>query len=267
MDPLRSVPRCCSLETRVKACTARSVHPNRLSSPLYLPYTFQRVLEEKREDIVQLKQTGNMQSDTLESISNPRQRHAENGATNRMNDAPQVSKDVSKYASKYVSQCLVRPSTPADIPAITAIYANFVTTSTATFEIVAPDEAEISRRRQAVLDHGLPYLTAELEGYIVGFCYASQFRPREGYRFTLEDSIYVRPDCIGRGVGKMLLAELISECKAKGCHSMVACICGVNVSSVALHASLGFREVGLLPEAGYKFGEWLRLLIMQCHLQ
>jgi phosphinothricin acetyltransferase len=166
-----------------------------------------------------------------------------------------------------VSECLVRPSTSADIPAVTAIYAKFVTTSTATFEVVAPDEPEMIRRRQAVLDRGLPFLVAELEGYVVGFCYASQFRPREGYRYTVEDSIYVRADCIGHGVGKMLLAELISECQARGCHSMVACICGVNVSSVRLHASLGFQEVGLLPEAGIKFGEWLRLLIMQCPLQ
>jgi L-amino acid N-acyltransferase YncA len=113
----------------------------------------------------------------------------------------------------------------------------------------------------------LPFLVAELEGYVVGFCYASQFRPREGYRYTVEDSIYVRADCIGHGVGKMLLAELISECQARDCHSMVACICGVNVSSVRLHASLGFQEVGLLPEAGIKFGEWLRLLIMQRPLQ
>jgi L-amino acid N-acyltransferase YncA len=166
-----------------------------------------------------------------------------------------------------VSECLVRPSTLADIPAVTAIYAKFVTTSTATFEIAAPDEPEMRRRRQAVLDRGLPFLVAELEGYVVGFCYASQFRPREGYRFTVEDSIYVRADCIGHGVGKLLLAELISECQARGCHSMVACICGVNVSSVRLHASLGFQEAGLLPEAGIKFGEWLRLLIMQRSLQ
>jgi L-amino acid N-acyltransferase YncA len=150
---------------------------------------------------------------------------------------------------------------------VTAIYAQFVETSTATFEIVAPDQSEMLRRRRAVLDHGLPYLVAELEGYIVGFCYASQFRPREGYRFTVEDSIYVRPDCIGHGVGKILLTELIWECEAKGCHSMVACICGVNVPSVALHKSLGFQQVGLLPEAGNKFGEWLRLLIMQRPLQ
>jgi L-amino acid N-acyltransferase YncA len=177
------------------------------------------------------------------------------GATARVNDTATVS------------ECLVRPSTLADITAVTAIYAKFVTTSTATFEIVAPDELEMMRRRQAVLDRGLPFLVAELEGYVVGFCYASQFRPREGYRYTVEDSIYVRADCIGHGVGKMLLAELISECQAKGCHSMVACICGVNVSSVRLHESLGFQEVGLLPEAGIKFGEWLRLLIMQRPLQ
>ena len=106
-------------------------------------------------------------------------------------------------------------------------------------------------------------LVAELEGYIVGFCYASQFRPREGCWFTVEDSIYVRPDCTGHGVGKMLLAELISEFQARGCHSMVACICGENPCSVALHASLGFQQVGLLPEAGNKFEQWLRLLIMQ----
>lgn len=187
--------------------------------------------------------------------SNPTQTGTESGVSSGVRDVSGESK------------CLVRPSTSADMPYVTAIYAEFVETSTATFETVVPNESEMSKRRQAVLDRNLPYLVAELEGYIVGFCYASQFRPRQGYRFTVEDSIYVRPDCIGHGVGKMLLSELISQCQAKGCHSMVACICGVNVSSVALHASLGFQQVGLLPEAGNKFGEWLRLLIMQRPLQ
>ena len=163
----------------------------------------------------------------------------------------------------YQSKCLVRPATAADMAYVTAIYGRFVTTSTATFESVAPDEREMLRRRQAALDHGLPYLVAELEGYIVGFCYASQYRPRDGYRFTVEDSIYVRPDCIGHRVGTTLLSQLILECQLKGCHSMVACICGVNPASEGLHVSLGFRQVGLLPEAGIKFGEWLQLLIMQ----
>jgi phosphinothricin acetyltransferase len=146
---------------------------------------------------------------------------------------------------------------------VTAIYANFVKTSTATLELVAPDQVEMARRWQAVLDHNLPYLVAELNGYVVGYCYASQFRPREGYRFTVEDSIYVRPDCAGYGVGKMLLGELIKRCQARECHSIVACICGINVPSVALHASLGFVTVGVLPDAGNKFGEWLSLSIMQ----
>jgi L-amino acid N-acyltransferase YncA len=164
------------------------------------------------------------------------------------------------------SNCVIRPATVADMAHITAIYAKFVTTSTATFEITAPDEAEMRRRRVAVLDRGLPYLVAELEGYIVGFAYASQFRPREGYRFTVEDSIYIRPDCIGHGVGRLLLGELITQCQVRGCHSMVACICGINPVSEALHAKLGFRQVGLLPEAGQKFGEWLSLQIMQSQL-
>jgi phosphinothricin acetyltransferase len=161
------------------------------------------------------------------------------------------------------SKCLVRPATDADIPDVTAIYGNFVATSTATFESVPPSESEMSRRRRAVLDLGLPYLVAELEGFLVGFCYASQFRPRDGYRFTVEDSIYVRPDCTGHRVGSMLLGQLILDCQLEGCHSMVACICGANVASVALHTSLGFQQVGFLPEAGCKFGEWLPLSILQ----
>ncbi|WP_263385692.1 GNAT family N-acetyltransferase [Granulicella arctica] len=165
------------------------------------------------------------------------------------------------------AQCVVRPSIAEDVPYITAIYARFVETSTATFEISAPSESEMLKRWQIVQDRDLPFLVAELEGYIVGYCYASQFRVREGYRFTVEDSIYVRPDCIGHGVGKALLAALISECRDKGCHSMVACICGINIASVSLHTSMGFKVAGLLPEAGFKFGEWLRLLIMQRQLQ
>ena len=164
------------------------------------------------------------------------------------------------------SECLVRAATPADMAAVTAIYAHFVETSTATFDLVAPGQATMLRKRQAVLDHGLPYLVAELEGYIVGYSYAAPFRPREGYRFTVEDSIYVRADCKGNGVGKKLLTELISNCKARGCHSMVACICGINPPSVALHAKLGFVQVGTLSEAGKKFGEWLSLSIMQRRL-
>jgi L-amino acid N-acyltransferase YncA len=164
-------------------------------------------------------------------------------------------------------ECLIRPATPEDMAAVTAIYANFVENTTCTFDLVAPGEATMRRRLQMTVENRLPYLVAELDGYIVGYCYAAPFRPREGYRFTVEDSIYVRGDCRGYGVGKALLTELISACQHRDCHSMVACICGVNVPSVALHASLGFVPIGTLPEAGKKFGEWLSLSIMQLRFE
>jgi phosphinothricin acetyltransferase len=123
------------------------------------------------------------------------------------------------------------------------------------------------RRRKAVLERGLPHPVAALEGHVVGLCYASQFRLRDGYRYTVEDSIYVRPDCTGHRVGSTLLAQLILDCQLEGCHSMIACICGENVPSVPLHTSLGFQQVGLLPEAGRKFGEWLPLRLMQRQLR
>jgi phosphinothricin acetyltransferase len=159
--------------------------------------------------------------------------------------------------------CVIRTARVEDMVSVTAIYEHFVRTSTASFEITVPDLAEMKRRRQAVLDRGLPYLVAELEGYIVGYCYATQFRPREAYRFTVEDSIYVRADCIGYGVGRKLLAALIADCESAGCHRMVACICGENPASVALHLSQGFASLGTLPEAGVKFGKWIDMSMMQ----
>ena len=166
-------------------------------------------------------------------------------------------------ATAETSECLVRAATPVDMAAVTSIYAHFVETSTATFDLLAPGEATMQLKRRTVLNQGLPFLVAELEGYVVGYSYAAPFRPREGYRFTVEDSIYVRADCKGHGVGKRLLTELISNCQASGCHSMVACICGINLLSVALHTSVGFSPIGTLPEAGKKFGKWLSLSIMQ----
>ena len=124
---------------------------------------------------------------------------------------------------------VVRASTEADMPFVTQIYARFVETSTATFEITAPSEAEMRKRRQTVLDLGLPYLVAELEGYVVGFCYASQFRPRRrgtGLRWRTQ-SMSGRI-VLGMGLGKALLGALIEQCRLRRCHSMMACICGVN---------------------------------------
>jgi L-amino acid N-acyltransferase YncA len=165
------------------------------------------------------------------------------------------------------AECSVRAACSADMAAVTAIYAHFVENTTTTLELIAPGEATMRHRFETVIECGMPYLVAELDGYIVGYCYAGRFRPREGYRFTVEDSIYVRSDCRGYGVGKALLNEVISRCQTKGCHSMVACICGSNMPSTALHASLGFAPIGTLPEAGKKFGRWLSLSIMQRMLE
>jgi phosphinothricin acetyltransferase len=159
--------------------------------------------------------------------------------------------------------CVIRSATAKDMRSVATIYEHFVRTSTATFELTPPDATEMCKRRRVILDRGLPYLVAELEGYIVGYCYASQFRPREGYRFTVEDSIYVRPDCVGYGVGKKLLGELIVGCQQAGCHRMVACICGENPVSLHLHRSLGFEMLGSIPEAGFKFDQWIDMSMLQ----
>jgi L-amino acid N-acyltransferase YncA len=163
-------------------------------------------------------------------------------------------------------ECVIRPAKVDDMPAVAGIYEHFVLTSTATFEVEPPDAAEMVRRLHTVQERGLPYLVATLENYLVGYCYAAQFRPRAAYRFTVEDSIYVRADCIGYGVGRRLLAELITKCRTLGCHRMVACICGDNPASVALHRRLGFEEAGRLPEAGFKFEKWMDMSLMQLGL-
>jgi phosphinothricin acetyltransferase len=146
-------------------------------------------------------------------------------------------------------------------------YADYVENTTATLDLIAPGEATMRHRFQTVTEGGLPYLVAELDGYIVGYCYASLFRPRAGYQCTVEDSIYVRSDCRGYGVGRMLLSELITRCQAHGTHSMIACVIGENPASTALHASLGFVETGPIFEAGRKFGKWLSISFMQRLLQ
>jgi len=159
---------------------------------------------------------------------------------------------------------LVRPSIEADISAITAIYAHAVGHGTASFEVEPPDEAEMARRRQAVLAGGYPYLVAEIDGTLAGYAYAGAYRPRPAYRFTVEDSIYVAPDRQGSGVGRALLVALIEACEALGFRQMVAVI-GDSASqgSIRLHESLGFRPVGVLEAIGFKHGRWLDTVLMQ----
>jgi L-amino acid N-acyltransferase YncA len=162
------------------------------------------------------------------------------------------------------STALVRPSTDADLPAIAAVYAFHVQSGTFTFEIDVPDLAEMARRRAGVLDKGLPWLVAERDGRVVGYAYASQFRPRGGYRFCAEDSIYLSPDAQGQGLGRALLSELVARCEAAGWRQMLAVIGdSQNAASIGLHRALGFRDAGLFRSAGFKLGRWLDLVLMQ----
>ena len=158
----------------------------------------------------------------------------------------------------------LRPAARGDVAAIAAIYADHVRTGTATFEFDPPDTAEMLRRWRDVTTAGLPYLVAVAGGEVIGYAYAGPYRPRPAYRFTVEDSIYLRADAQGRGVGRALLAELIDESARAGARQMVAVIGdAANEASIRLHAALGFRQVGVLSSVGNKFARWLDVVLMQ----
>ena len=158
----------------------------------------------------------------------------------------------------------IRPSTPADLPAITAIYAWNVQHGTGTFELEAPEQTEMSRRRDDVLGKSLPWLVAERDGELLGYAYANHFRPRRAYRFCLEDSVYLADAAKGRGVGTLLLAELMARCEALGARQMLAVIGdSANLGSIGVHNKLGFEHVGVLRAAGWKFERWLDVVMMQ----
>ena len=158
----------------------------------------------------------------------------------------------------------LRDAATADLPAITAIYAHHVLHGTGTFEEEPPDEAEMARRMGTVQDQGWPWLVAEENGQILGFAYLNQFRPRSAYRYAGEDSVYVRNDIRGQGVGKALVAALLRRAEDCGFRQIFAVIGdSENVGSIGLHVSLGFRQVGVMRSAGAKFGRWLDVVTMQ----
>jgi phosphinothricin acetyltransferase len=159
---------------------------------------------------------------------------------------------------------LIRPSTPADVGVVSDIYRWNVEHGTGTFEIEAPDADEMARRRDAVLANGLPWLVAERAGAVVGYAYANHFRPRRAYRFCVEDSIYLAPQATGGGVGRALLAELVGRCEAAGARQMLAVIGdSANAASIGVHRALGFADAGVLRAAGWKFGRWIDVVLMQ----
>jgi len=161
----------------------------------------------------------------------------------------------------------IRPAVVADLPFITEIYAHEVRFGAATFELVSPDLAEMTRRFDALMDGGFPYFVAVLDGRVVGYAYAGPYRPRPAYRFTVENSLYLQPAIHRRGIGRQLLQRLISECAACGFRQMIAVIGdSANTASVGVHSRCGFQMIGTHPNVGLKFGRWLDTVMMQLAL-
>jgi L-amino acid N-acyltransferase YncA len=158
----------------------------------------------------------------------------------------------------------LRPSTDADLPAITAIYAHHVLHGTGTFETTPPSESDMAGRRADVLAKGLPYLVAEQDGRVLGFAYCQWFKPRPAYRFSAEDSIYLHPDAAGRGIGRQLLTALAAQAEAAGIRKLIAVIGDSgNAGSIGVHRAVGFTPAGQFKSCGWKFGRWLDIVLME----
>lgn len=163
-----------------------------------------------------------------------------------------------------MSKTVIRPSTEADLAAVSAIYAHHVRHSPATFELEPPEQAEMARRRKLLVDKGLPWLVAEHDGEVAGYAYAGPYRTRPAYSWTLEDSIYVRHDAVGLGLGRALLEPLLEQCASLGYRQMVAVIGdSANTGSIAVHRRCGFEPAGVLKAVGWKFGRWIDSVLMQ----
>ena len=158
----------------------------------------------------------------------------------------------------------IRPASEADLPFVTEIYEHAVLHGTATFELIPPDLAEMTRRFKALMDGGFPYLAASLDGRVVGYAYAGPYRPRPAYRFTVENSVYLDPSIHRRGIGLKLMQRLITECEARGYRQMIAVIGdSANAGSIGVHTKTGFTMIGTHPNVGLKFGRWLDTVMMQ----
>ncbi len=158
----------------------------------------------------------------------------------------------------------IRSAEDRDTAAVTAIHAHHVLHGSASFETTPPDAAEMARRRMALVDGGYPYLVAEQDGTLLGYAYAGAYRPRAAYRDTVEDSIYLHPDAMGRGIGSQLLPALIQACEARCFRQMVAVVGdSANLPSIHVHERHGFRRVGTLEAVGHKNGRWLDIVLLQ----
>jgi L-amino acid N-acyltransferase YncA len=162
---------------------------------------------------------------------------------------------------------VIRDWTPADAAACAAIYAPYVAGSTISFELIAPDAAEMNRRFAALRGDGYPVLVAERDGRVLGYAYAGAFRARPAYRHTVEHSVYVDASAQGRGVGRQLVSTLVALCASRGFRRMIGVVADpAQARSVDFHRALGFVEAGLLRGVGRKFDRDLDILLLQREL-
>jgi L-amino acid N-acyltransferase YncA len=162
---------------------------------------------------------------------------------------------------------IVRACAADDLPHVQAIYAHHVLTGVATFEEIPPTLEAIRTRHARIVQGGFPFLVAVLDGSIAGYAYASEYRPRSGYRYTCESSVYIAPAAQRRGVGRGLMLEVIALCERRGLREMLAVIGdSANEASIGLHVALGFRHAGTFTRVGFKFGRWVDTVLMQREL-
>jgi L-amino acid N-acyltransferase YncA len=158
----------------------------------------------------------------------------------------------------------IRPVTPGDLEAVGEIFGWYAVNSAATFEETPRPASGWAALRDELAALGLPFLVAETDGEVAGYAYAGPWRRKPGYRFTVEDSIFLRPDLTGRGIGRQLLTGLVTACAAAGARQMIAVIADSGAEpSVRLHEACGFAHAGRLADVGYKHGRWVSTLLMQ----
>jgi L-amino acid N-acyltransferase YncA len=180
---------------------------------------------------------------------------------------PQASGAIMDWNGPMSDDTEIRNCLEADMPAVGTIYAHHVRHGTASFETEPPTFDDMCRRRYDILTKGLPWLVAVSDQVVVGYAYAGLYRPRAAYRDTVEDSIYMRSDLTGRGIGKRLLRALLAECEIRDLRQMIAVIGdSANTGSIQLHEQCGFRMVGVLRSVGYKHGRWLDTVLLQKRL-
>ncbi|MFM0660464.1 GNAT family N-acetyltransferase [Paraburkholderia sediminicola] len=178
--------------------------------------------------------------------------------------APSTAHSADSAATLPPTAPVIRDAAEADLPTIQAIYAHHVLTGVASFEEIPPSVDDLRTRLASVRSHGLPYMVAEIDGEVAGYCYATPYRPRAAYRHTIEDSIYIGDAYRGRGLGRALLQALIERCETGPWRQMVAVIAdGGSGGSLSLHTQLGFELTGTLKAVGFKHGRWLDTTLMQ----